>query len=233
MDTRTVERSGLRGDRPEKGVCWQNREAAYVDLNPTRQRGRCLHHALRVAKENVGLIPRHRRRVDFRALLTVGEEAVQANAGRKRRLAIPFGALDISLAKAPAAVGAEPAEQRADDELLPGLELERLPRVRALCQAQEAGKELHHPLRPALIESQPALRTALEVPEMTLTGQPYQAIRHNPAAYHGLSIGRDGTPRWRANCHAGTPSAGRPAAPSPRGPACGLPETCRTRPAPA
>jgi hypothetical protein len=74
---------------------------------------------------------RRRRGVDLRALLAVGDEPLHRDAGGERRLAVAFALLDVRSPEPAVAVGAEPAEDRADDEALRRLQHERLAGVLA------------------------------------------------------------------------------------------------------
>src|ERR1051325_2892807 len=99
----------------------ENDHRAGLD-DPGVQGGGRIDHPDSVFKENAGLVAHCSRGIALRRGFTIGTEHVKTNAGRERRFAVALADFDVSVAKAAETVRGLPAEERSDDELLPGLE---------------------------------------------------------------------------------------------------------------
>ena len=106
--------------------------------DPALERGRAPDHALGLVEHDARLVAGGGGGVDLGALLAVGDQQVERDAGRERALAVLARHGAVGGAEAPQAIGALPAEQAADHERLPGSEGEGLPGPLALGVAQEA-----------------------------------------------------------------------------------------------
>ena len=178
--------------------------------------------------------------VDFRALLAVLDQHVQAERGHETGLAILARNLHVGFPEAAQAVlGPLPAEERGKDELLPRLKLQREPLARPL--ALDVGHqllELDHPLGHSAVEE---VRRAVhpvppgQIVKLALAGEHRPLARRNAPGDHiagvaerGFNVGIDLFLR-----HALLPTGPRSpfSHPSssvrPRG--CGCSGTCRTR----
>src|SRR5579875_2344591 len=107
-------------------------------LNAGFERRRFLHHALSFVPDDPRLILLRRRRVDLSAAFAVEEAEQERDAGRSGRFAVLARDFDIGGAEAARTVGPLPPEERADDERLPGSQLDRLSGPLALGMSQEA-----------------------------------------------------------------------------------------------
>jgi hypothetical protein len=97
------------------------------DAHPALQRRRRSDHALGLVEHDARLIAAGGGRVDLGAVFAVGEQQVEADAGRQRALAVLPRHGAISGAEAPQAIRSLPAEQAADHERLPGRKRKGLP----------------------------------------------------------------------------------------------------------
>ena len=105
-------------------------------------------HALGLVEHDPRLVAGGRGGIDLGALLAVGDQQVERDAGRERALAVLPRHRAVGGAEAPQAIGALPAEQRADDEGLPGSEREGLPGPLALGVTKEAEERRSRGARP-------------------------------------------------------------------------------------
>src|SRR4029453_7620155 len=108
------------------------------DADPAFECRRGADHALGLVKYDAGLIAAGGGGVDLGAVLAVGDQQVETDAGREGALAVLPRHGAVGGPEAPEAIGAFPAEQAADHESLPGRELEGLPGPLALGMTKEA-----------------------------------------------------------------------------------------------
>jgi len=195
-----------------------------VDRQPAPEMRRLLDHRPGVGEEDARLLSGDRGGVDLGGGLVVGEQTIEADPGRERRLAVALAHLDVRGPEAPAAVGAVPAEERADDEHLGRGEDERAIGERALGQPQEA-EEVEGVLGGALVEPQAALGAVLEVAQVAGAGEADERSGHDPPGDDvggiGVDVGRPraGVRRRRRDHGRGTRRRDRPRSPlCPAGP---------------
>ena len=122
----------------------RNRAAGVDDLKLLREQGGGPHHACRFAEHDRSLFAIRSRAVDFRSVLAVHDEQIQADACKDSRLARLLGRRDIRHAVAAQVIGnTHPAEQLRDHFLLPIKQQEWLLGKLALAVPQPVLKELH------------------------------------------------------------------------------------------
>ncbi len=175
-DVRTRTRLAfISGDRPKETV--RRRMVEIPDLvvaagllEMLLQLRRLIDHRHRVAEKDHRLIALRRGGIDLGARFAVCGQAVEPDAGEQRRLAVALALLDVGKAKASRPVGSEPAEQRADDEGLRDVELERQALELAAIEAQHARKESKRARRGLFVEPQSALVRVLEIAQMPCAG---------------------------------------------------------------
>jgi hypothetical protein len=111
--------------------------------------------------------------VDFGALLVVGQQKLESDAGAECRLAVLARDLNVSAAKtAIASVGVNPAENVPDDELLPGREPKDLAFPFGFVQPQEA-EEINGVLGKVPIEAKAALLRVAQIIDVPLGREAY------------------------------------------------------------
>ncbi len=129
IDQRNVwPRPGLpvvAADRPEERTLCQIGQiptslAGAALGQPLAELWRLIDHRHRVPEKDHRLILLCRRAVNLRPAFPVSDKAKQADAGGQRRLPAALGCLDIRRPEAPRTVCRVPAEQRSDNEPLPG-----------------------------------------------------------------------------------------------------------------
>ena len=157
VDVQAVHRAGIGGQRHEARGGGGDMQIVDQDADPALERRRGADHALGLVEHDARLIAGGGGGVDLGALLAVGDQQVETDAGRERALAVLPRHGAVGGAEAPETIGALPAEQAADDERLPGREGEGLPGPLALGMAKEA-EELDRVLRGREIEAQPTAR---------------------------------------------------------------------------
>ena len=106
-----VECPRLGGDRPEVRLRTGMRDVVDGELQLLRQVGGTLPHLLGVGKQDLRLVPRHRRRVYLGARLVVHRQAIEADACRERALATALPGFDVGRAESSIAVRRLPPEQ--------------------------------------------------------------------------------------------------------------------------
>jgi hypothetical protein len=102
------------------------------DADPALQRRGRADHPLGLVKHDPGLITAGGGGVDLGAVLAIGDQQIEADAGREGRLAVLPRHRAVRGAEAPETIRSPPAEQAADHEYLPGGEREGLPGPLAL-----------------------------------------------------------------------------------------------------
>ena len=178
------------------------------DADPALQRRRGADHAFGLVEHDPRLVPAGRGGVDLGALLTVGDQQVEADPGRERALAVLPWHRAVGGAEASETVGALPAEQAADDERLPGREREGLPGPLALGVTKKA-KELDRMARGTGVEAESTARGRGQVGEMTLAGEADETIAEDLATGHSARVGGDGLVSGRpSHGPAGKPRTG-------------------------
>ena len=190
MHVQAVHGAGVGGERHEARGAGLDVQVVDQDADPALERGRGADHALGLVEHDARLVAGGGGGVDLGALLAVGDQQVERDAGGERALAVLPRHRAVGGAEAPEAIGALPAEQRADHERLPGREREGLPGPLALGVAQEA-EEVDRMLRRRRIEAQASGGAAGEVVEMALAGQADQAVGEDLPLGHRPCIGGD------------------------------------------
>ena len=114
-------------------------------------------HALGLVEHDPRLVAGGGGGVDLRALLAVGDQQVEPDAGRERGLAVLPRHGAVGGAEAPEAIAIASSRTGADDERLPGSEREGLPGPLALAVAQEAEEVDRVPGR-LRVEAQPSVQ---------------------------------------------------------------------------
>jgi hypothetical protein len=127
MHIQAVHGGAVGGQRHEARRGRGDVQVVDQDADPALERRGRAHHPLGFVEYDAGLVAAGGGRVDLGALLAVGDQQVKADAGRKRALAVLARHRAVRGAEAPQAIGALPAEQRTDDEFLPGSKGEGLP----------------------------------------------------------------------------------------------------------
>jgi hypothetical protein len=141
------------------------------------------------------LVAHRGRAVHLGAGLAIHHQPIEAKAGKQGRLAIFSRHLEVAGTEPPGAVGPFPAEQRADDEDLPRLEREWLPRPFAFAVVQ-TGKEPNRALDCGEIEREsgrmPArLLCQLPIATVARARLPHQPARRHLACEHRIGIRED------------------------------------------
>ena len=204
-------------ERPEPRCGRQHREVVRRLHDPPAQRRRAGPHALRLGEHDPGLIARRRGRVDFRAGLVFVDQRLQADAGLDGRFAVlPRGRherraeppdLDLLVRQQDL-----PAEDRADDELFPIEQFERLPRILPLAVAQHGREEVDRALGGRPVPAQAARRAVHQIAQVPLAGEANQAAGDDlvPDNRPGVRLDRIGVRLRRplTPCHAGSPRPG-------------------------
>ena len=177
-------------------------------------------HALGFVEHDPRLVAGGCGGVDLGAVLAVGDQQVEADAGGKSALAVLPRHRAVSSAEASQAIRALPAEQAADDEGLPGSKHEGLAGPLALGVTEETEEVDRVPGRPE-VEPESSGCGRGEVGEMTLAGQTDEAVREDPPVGHSSCVACDRVLFGRRLSHgrAGTPRRGPRAA--ARRPGCG------------
>ena len=229
VDVEAVHGAAVGGQRHEAGGARGDVQVVDQDADPAFERRRRADHALGLVEHDARLIAARGSGVDLGAVLAVGDQQVQADAGRQRALAVLARHGAIGGAEAPEAVRALPAEQAADHERLPGRELEGLPGPLALGVAQEA-EELDRVARRGDVEPEPSGCGRGQVLEMTLAGQTDEAVGEDLPLGHGARIGGDRIVSGRSSHGVAGRPRRDPRAPSRRpGSGCGSSGSCRAR----
>src|SRR6185312_5097618 len=141
-----------------------------TEFQSLRQGGRLLDHLHRIGEQNAGLIALGRCGVYLRASLAVRYHAVQADSARQWRLAVTLALLNVGAAESALTVRLLPAEQRADDESLRRMQLERLAVELALRQLQHSLEEPERGIRCITVKVQAALLSLFQVKQVTAAG---------------------------------------------------------------
>ena len=188
MDPQPVHGRCLRRQRAEEGP--ELHEGQVVDrlgeLRPERRR--LLGHSNGIVEDDLGLVPGCGGRVDLSPGLVVHGQHVEADAGGEGRFSVrpPHG--DKGVVKPPPAIGGVPAEQRADDELLPGEQLEGLTGAGTVREPEDA-EEVDHPLRPLWPPRQATASALFQVAQVAIRGQPDEPPGDNAASDHVSRVG--------------------------------------------
>ncbi len=153
-------------------------------LDSGGERRRHVHHRHGVAEQDHGLVALGRGGVDLRALLAIGNQAIQTDPTDQRRLARAFARLDIRQAEPAKAFLGVPAEQAAHDECLPGCEQERRAFVVAAVEAQHVFEEPYRPIGLFLSPLQAAGRPQRQVVQVTLASVAHIRASDNRAGQH-------------------------------------------------
>lgn len=173
---------------------------AAAEAEPLFQGGRLLDHLDGIAEQDACLRLRGAGRVYLRASFLVGNETVEADAARERRLAVALALLDVGPPKPtpPAVLRAVelPAEQGPDNERLRRVRPEGLVIELAFAELQLLFEEAQRARRLVSIEPQPSLVTLFEVVEMAATGVADMGPGDDLPGDYGLGIG--GCPVSRA-----------------------------------
>ena len=193
MHVQPVHGAGIGGERHEARGGGGDMQVVDQHLDPAPERRGGADHALGLVEHDPRLVAGGGSRIDLGALLAVGHQQVERDAGRQGTLAVLAGHGAVGGAEAPQTVGALPAEQRADHEGLPGRQREGLPRPLALAVAQEA-EELDRMLPRLRIEAQASRCTTGEVRQMARAGQAHQAVGENPPIDHRPGVGGNRIP---------------------------------------
>ena len=229
MHVQAVHGAGIGGERHEARGAGLDVQVVDQHLDPALERRRGADHALGLVEHDARLIAGGGGGVDLGALLAVGDQEVERDAGGQRALAVLARHGAVGGAEAAQAIGALPAEQRADHERLPGSEGEGLAGPLALGVAQEA-EEVDGMLRRLRIEAQAPRRTAGEVVEMARAGQADQAVGEDLPLGHRPCVGGDRVVSGgSSHGFAGTPRRDPRAACRRPGSGCGSWGSCRTR----
>ena len=199
-------------------------------LDPALERRGGADHALGLVEHDARLVAGGGGGIDLGALLAVGDQEVERDAGGQRALAVLAGHSAIRSAEAAQAIGALPAEQRAHHEGLPGSQREGLAGPFAFAMAQEA-EEVVRMLRRLQIEAQASRRTAAKVVKVAGARQADQAVGEHLSLGHRPGIGGDGVDAGSCSSHgsAGTPRRDPRAACRRPGCGCGRTASCRAR----
>lgn len=120
-------------------LCACNRVA--INLKHTRKSWTRSNHCLASVADDRRLISTRRAAVNFGTVLSAGEERPQRKARDECALAILAGDFDVCRAIAASTVGALPADQVADDRLLPRLKFKGLTSPLAFAVLQRLRKE--------------------------------------------------------------------------------------------
>src|SRR5690554_4343241 len=88
------------------------------ELNVSRQFRRLAHHAHRVLKQDRRLVALGRSRVNLRARLAIGCQAIQADSTGKRRLTVTLALLDVRAPESPRTVSPLPPKDGPDNKRL-------------------------------------------------------------------------------------------------------------------
>jgi hypothetical protein len=129
-----------------------------------------------------------RGRVDLRPRLVVENKELQADAGRRRRLAVLPRNLLVSDPESPGPVGVLPAEDAADNETLPRLQMQIRPGPFALGVFQ-ALDEPDRRLGFVGVEPDPAPAARLDVADVTLGRLAHVPASDDLARSHALDVG--------------------------------------------
>src|SRR5690606_35195421 len=127
-------RAGLAGilrDRTKKRLRLVMRDIEFApdtaaELQSFDQRRCCAHHFNGVLEENSRLFFLGGRSINLGAGFPVGNQTVQTDTARKRRLTVAFALFDVGATKAARTVGPFPAEERPKLESLRCMQLEWL-----------------------------------------------------------------------------------------------------------
>ncbi|MNN09351.1 hypothetical protein D3C81_1222290 [compost metagenome] len=122
---------------------------------------RLLDHRNGISEQDHCLIFLGRGRVDLGARLIVADQSFQPDAGGQGRLARALSALDIHNAKATIPILRLPTKDAADDEFLPGQQLEGQPFELPTIELQNGAIEANGLVGLFQIPDQPALRSFL------------------------------------------------------------------------
>ena len=190
MHVQAVHGAGIGGERHEARGAGLDVQVVDQHLDPALERRGGADHALGLVEHDARLVAGGGGGVDLGALLAVGDQQVERDAGREGALAVLAGHGAVGGAEAAQAIGALPAEQRADHERLPGSEGEGLAGPLALGVAQEA-EEGDGMLRRLQIEAQASRGTAGKVLEMARAGQADQAVGEGSPLGHRPGVGGD------------------------------------------
>src|SRR5262245_24868154 len=189
MGIETVQRSLVARQRLELRGRAIDREVKLeaVDVMAQVRRG---HHALGFVEDNARLVPPRGRGINLGADLAVTQQHVEADTRQHRAFALLAWRLLVDVAEASRAVCALPTEHRADDELLPATELERLARPLALRVPQKPRVEADAMLRGVRAPYQTAAMSKAQVAQMPLASQPDKAARRDLLGDDGAGVGR-------------------------------------------
>ena len=128
VHVQAVHGAAVGGQRHEAGGGRGDVQVVDQDADPALERRRRADHALGLVEHDARLIAGGGGGVDLGAVFAVGDQQIQADAGRERALAVLPRHGAVGGAEAPEPVDALPAEQAADHEGLPGREREGLAR---------------------------------------------------------------------------------------------------------
>jgi len=134
VNVQTVQRGALGRERLKLGARGHHVHVVRPDIHrePVAKPRAAACHGLRVPEHNAGLVTGGRQRIDLSTTFTIGCQHVQAHRRRQSGLGIASWHLDVGAAKAPRAIGLDPAEHRREDEHLPRLQRDGLSGKRAL-----------------------------------------------------------------------------------------------------
>ena len=149
MHVEAVHGAGIGGQRHEARGAGFDVQVVDQHLDPALERRGGADHALGLVEHDARLIAGGGGGVDLGALLAVGDQQVERDAGGQRALAVLARHGAIGGAEAPQAIGALPAEQRAHHERLPGSEGEGLAGPLALGSGAGSRRSRSHAAPPA------------------------------------------------------------------------------------
>jgi hypothetical protein len=229
VDVQAVHGGAVGGQRHEAGGGRGDVQVVDQDADPALQRRRRANHSFGLVEHDPRLVAGCGGGVDLRAVLAVGDQQVQSDAGRERALAVLPRERAVGGAEAAQPIWALPAEQAADHERLPGREREGLPGPLTFAVAKKP-EELESMARRGGIEAQAACGAVGQILEMALAGQTDETVGEHLSLGHSLRVGGD-------RVVSGRPSHG-PAGRSRRDPrrsarrpgsGCASSGSCRTR----
>lgn len=151
---------------------------------------RFVHHVDGVEEQDCRLFLGGSRRINLSARLVICHKPEHSNAAGERRFAITFADFDIRRAEATKTISSHPSKEVGEDELLPGLQDERLSIVLTFGEAKKILKEFNDVSSSILVKIDRFLACTPfnEIPEKTVDGQPNAAAGQNAAAENVTAV---------------------------------------------
>ena len=161
------------------------------DADPALQRRRRADHALGLVEHDARLIAGGGGGVDLGALLAVGDQQVEADAGRERALAVLPRHRAIGGAEAPQTVRRAASRTGSRRRTPARARARRSARPTRPWSGEGSRRSRSRAARPREVEAQSAGCGRGQVVEMTLAGQTDEAVGEDLPLGHGPRVGRD------------------------------------------